>query len=129
MAFTATLHENLALSGETLTASNSYSGNSSGPSIDEAIPDSSTDLLITFALDQSAMTLIYILSDQVLTLETNNSSAPTDTLVLVAGEPYIWHTGSLFTNLITADITVLYATNASGSTANLKIRVLTDPTP
>ena len=115
--------------GVTLSQSVTSSG-SSESNIDEAIADSSTDLEITLTLDQSEMVSIYIESDQNITIETNSGSAPTDTLTLVANEPIIWTTNAVHSNPITADITAnIFVTNASGSTANLKIRALQDATP
>ncbi len=98
--------------------------------VDEAIPDSSTDLEITFLIDQSAMVSLYIESDQAIKIETNSGSAPTDDIDIVANEPIIWTTNSVHANPITADVTAnIFITNSSGSTANLKIRALQDATP
>jgi hypothetical protein len=97
-------------------------------SIEETVPDSSTDLEIAFALDVSQLKSIYIVSDQDITLETNSGSAADDTIALVAGVPYIWHSDSYHTCLLGTDITELYATNASGTDATLQIEALYDPT-
>lgn len=98
--------------------------------VDESIPDSSTDLEITFTIDQSAMVSLYIESDQNLTIETNDGTTPTDTITLVANEPIIWTTNSVHSNPITADVTAnIFITQSSGSTAILKIRALQDVTP
>lgn len=130
MAFTQTLKLDwVGPSGRQITAANNYSGGAQA-SVSESIPDSSTDLQVTFALDVSAIKSIYIKSDQNITLETNNGSTPDDTLTLLAGVPYIWHTDSYFTNLLTTDITTdIFITNSSGSAALLEIEVVTDPTP
>lgn len=98
-------------------------------SLSEDVPDSSTDLEIAFVLDVSEVKAIYIVSDQDLTLETNNGGSPVDTLSLVADEPVVWHSTSLHSNPFSTDITALFATNASGSAAVLQIEVLYDPTP
>jgi len=79
-------------------------------------------------IDVSQLKAIYILSDQNITLETNSGSAPADTLNLLANVPYVWHTGSYFTNLLTTDVTASYWTNASGSVANVNIELVVDPT-
>ena len=97
--------------------------------ISEAIADSETDLEITFTLDQSAMQSFYMVSDQDIMVETNNGAAPTDTFTLLANIPLPWTSGRRSINPVTADITALFITNSSGSTANLEIRVLTDSTP
>ena len=98
--------------------------------VDESIPNDSTDLEITFLIDQSEMVSLYIESDQNITIETNSGGAPTDTLTLVANEPILWTTNSVHDNPLTADITAdIFITNSSGSTANLKWRALQDATP
>lgn len=115
--------------GRILTRSNPYVGGSQGPGLDESIPDEASDLLVNFALDFSSLQSFYLVSDQVLTIKTNDSGAPDDTFVLVANEPLVWHAGSLHDNPVTVDITKLYVSNASGSAAALKWEILTNPTP
>jgi len=97
--------------------------------LDEAVADSETDLEITYEIDQSAMQSFYMVSDQDVTVETNDGAAPDDTFSLQANIPLVWTANSNLTNPVTTDITALFVTNASGSTANLKIRALVDPTP
>jgi len=92
------------------------------------VADASTDFLVAMTLDVSQLKLIYIVSDQAITLETNSGSAPSDTITLVADVPYVWHTGSYYTNLLATDITATYWTNASGATANVDIQIVVDPT-
>lgn len=128
MAFAHTIGINWSSGSRGIESSNAYSG-AAQQSIDEAIPDSSSDLLVAFSLDVSEIKSIYILSDKDLTLETNNGGAPDDTITLVGGVPYIWHTGSYFTNLLTTDITALYLTTGSVGEARFQLEVVTDPTP
>lgn len=116
-----------ALSGS-ISNSLSFSG-SSATEVSESIPTASTDADIVIAIDVSAVKAFFIVSSAAITVETNDGSSPDDTLTLVAGQPYIWHTGSYDSFLLTADVTVLYITNASGSTADIEIRVLQDATP
>lgn len=97
--------------------------------IDESVSNNSTDLAITCAIDVSAVASFFIISTANVTVETNNASSPTNTLTLVADEPYVWTTDSLDTFKLTGDVTVMYVTNVSGSTAALKVRVLQDSTP
>jgi len=128
MAFSHTLAQQISTSGNTISKDNTYSGGSQ-TSVDESIPDSSSDLEVAFTLDVSEIQAIYIVSDQNMTLETNSGAAPDDTISLVAGVPYVWHTGSYFVNKLTTDITALFMTNSSGSAARLQIEVVFDPTP
>lgn len=106
----------------------SFSG-SSATEVSESVPTASTDAGIVIAIDVSAVKAFYIVSSAAITVETNDGSSPDDTLNLLAGQPYVWHTGSYDSFLLTADVTVLYITNASGATANIEIRVLQDATP
>lgn len=100
-----------------------------GSSLAEAIPDSSTDLPVAFVLDLSECKSFYIKSDQALTVKTNSSSVPDDTLVLAANVGYLWQPLSIGAFVITVDIASLFVTNASGAVANLVVEELHDPTP
>jgi len=128
MAFQHTITEKVTRDGQSVTSENTFTG-SGQISINETIQDGQTDKLINFALDVSQIQSIYIVSDQDLTLETNDGTTPDDTINLVANKPYIWYQGSYFTNLLTTDITALYATNSSGADATLQIEVVYDATP
>ena len=98
-------------------------------SLSESIADAATNLPVAFTLDVSATKSFLIVSDQAVTVKTNSSGAPANTLVLVAGVPYIWHSSSYDTFKLTIDVTSLFVTNASGFAATLEIEALVDPTP
>jgi len=115
--------------GRQITSEETYSGDSQGPSLDVTVPDESSDMLVNFALDVSQIKAIYIVADQDVTLETNDSGSPDDTISLAAGVPYVWTTDSYDSCLLTADITKLYFTNASGSEATVQLEVVHDATP
>lgn len=112
-----------------LSPSLSFSG-SSLLEIEETVANGATDDDIVLAIDVSAVKLFYIVSDQAVTVETNATDATGgNTLSLVANQPYFWHTGSYDTFKLTADVTIAYITNASGSSATIKIRCIQDATP
>jgi hypothetical protein len=97
--------------------------------IDETIADTTTDGLVALAIDVSQLESAFILSDQDLTLETNSGSAADATISLKANEPLIWRKATYFVNPFgSTDVTALYVTNASGSSASLRARLLIDPT-
>lgn len=125
---TFTAQQAMTTPSGTLTDSKSYSG-SSFLELEESVANGSTDLAIVVAIDVSAVKAFYIISDVAMTIETNSGSSPTNTLSLVAGVPYLWTTDSYNTFKLTGDVTVMYATNASGSAGTLKLRVLQDATP
>lgn len=128
MAFSHEIGINWSNGSRGINAPKTYSG-AAQQSLDESIPDSSTDLLVAFSLDVSAIKSIYILSDKAMTLETNNGTTPDDTISLLAGVPYIWNTDSYDTNKLTTDITALYMTTGSVGVAQFQLEVVTDPTP
>lgn len=97
--------------------------------LDLTVADSVSDQLVTMAIDFSEMVGLFIYSDFAVTVETNDGTTPDDTIAVVAEVPVVWYTDCDHINPLTADVTALYITNASGSTANIKIRVLQDSTP
>lgn len=99
------------------------------PGLDESIPDSSTDLAVTYSLDVSAVVGFFMVSDAAVTIETNDGTTPDDTMTLTAGVPYVWYTGKPEAFAFTTDITALYVTNSSGGAARLQIKALSDATP
>jgi hypothetical protein len=104
----------------------------SGPSaimLDEAIADGSTDLQVACAFALTGLQAFLLVSDQALTVKTNNSGAPQETLAIAAGKPLIYLPGTGAPALFAGAVTALFVTNASGATAALKVRVLHDSTP
>lgn len=128
MSVSHSIEQNWESAGRRLTSQNVYSAGAQS-TLDEAIPDESTDLELVFTLDVSEIESIIIICDQDLTLKTNNATTPVDTLDLLAGLPYIWTVDSYFENKLTTDITALFVTNASGKVANLHLEEVHDPTP
>lgn len=128
MAFSHTITRQVNNGGETIAKTNTYSGDGR-ESRTIAVPDSTTDQLVNLTMDVSQIKSLYIVSNYAVTVETNSSSAPTNTIALVADTPLIWHTGSYYTNLLTADVTAIYLTNASGSAATVNIEIVHDSTP
>lgn len=94
--------------------------------ISETIAASQTDKLVAFTLDVSQAKSVFVQADAACTVETNSSSAPDNTLSLVADEPIIWYSGSSLTNPFTVDVTKLYVTTTVETV--LDVRVLYDPT-
>ena len=98
--------------------------------VSESIPDSSTDLEVDWVCDLSALFALIIVSDQDMTLKTNDAGAPIQTFLLKAGEAIPWSKNLVgLLNPITTDVTSIFLTNSSGSAANLRIRSLSDATP
>lgn len=107
---------------------NSYAG-SSTVEVDEDVTTGQTNFQINVAIDVSTIKSIVINSTQNVTLETNSGGSPSETINLAANVPYKWHVGSYFANLLATDITAIFITNSSGSTANVTLRCVQDSTP
>lgn len=125
---TGSLQQNITIAGRTFNVANAYTGTGMSRVTDESIPIAA-DNLVAWALDLSQLKLLYIHCTEIVTLETNSSDTPDDTIVLQAGVPLIWRLADYYTNLITADVTSLYVTNASSAVAVLNIEALFDATP
>ncbi len=83
-----------------------------------------TDTLVAFTLDRSILLSLCLYCDVAVTIKTNSSGSPTDTITLVAGQAHVWvlATDTLANCPITANITALYITNAA--LASFKLRSL-----
>ena len=125
MAFTHTLQRNWVGNGTSKNSSVNYSGDSQ-VSLETTVADGQTDQqeVIAFSVASNKLQSVFIISDQAITVEFNSTAGSGGAVTLVANVPYIWHTGSYFTNLITADVTTTYWTNASGSTANIRLEAV-----
>lgn len=102
--------------------------------LDEAVVDGAAGLSIVATLDVSALKLLYLISDQALTVKTNDNGSPNNTFTLAANVPFAWVEGGAALRdtagaLVTVDVATLKVTNASGNDATLKVRALYDPTP
>ena len=109
-----------------VTGDNSYG-------LETVVAIGAADDLLIIALDYDEIRGLYILSDQDLTINTNSTGAPDDTIELIANEPLEWHKFATpgeeyFTNPFTVDVTKMYLTNGSGVEANLTIIVVQDAT-
>lgn len=114
--------------GGPIASSKTYTG-SSDISISESVANGQTNKQINVAIDVTAVKSFYLLSDRNVTLETNDGSSPDDTIALIANVPYVWTTDSYDSFLLGTDVTAVFITNSSGSTANIEMRILQDATP
>lgn len=96
----------------------------------ETLATASDDEEMAFTLDFSACKAFYLVSDQDITFDTNAADpGHDDQISLLANEPYVWHETSYHTFLIGTDITSVFISNNSGSTATIYCLALSDPTP
>jgi hypothetical protein len=98
--------------------------------IDVSIPASSTNLLIAFTLDVSTAIAGGIYASKAVTIKTNNSGTPVDTITLEDAEAIVWGNDEPdgVACPFTQDVTALYVTNAGSAASTLKIAFGTDVT-
>ncbi len=117
-------------SGTSITATETVTSNEER-SYDDSVADGQTAFQVDISLVRSTLKALSIYSDRAVTIKTNSSSSPTDTITLVAGQNLVWSlaTDGLSKCPISASVTALYIANASGAAASVKIRSLSDATP
>lgn len=94
------------------------------------IAASTTDQQVIVAFTTAALKGCYLVSTQDITIETNSSSAPDDTITLSANEPLVWHTDCGLTIPFSANVTTLYlTTGAISASATVTLVFLHDTTP
>jgi hypothetical protein len=95
----------------------------------EAIATASTNSEVNIAIDVSEVVSFVIVSTAACTVKINDGTTPDYTYTLVANVPQFWHDGMGTAFTLTTDVTAVYITNTSGTTANVTISAYQDATP
>lgn len=83
----------------------------------EPYPAGSTDVEYDITFSHTTLKKIFLVSDQDMTIKTNSSGSPSQTISLKAGRPLRWGASEgYFTNPITADVTKFFISCTSSST-------------
>ena len=101
----------------------SWSRNFSGDTqvaLDTQIAAATTNQLFTLAIDVSQVKLLVMHSDVAMTIKTNSSGSPANTVNLIAGLAYEYGEGGYSTLILTTDVTAIYVT----STLAGRLRIL-----
>lgn len=123
----AVIERNITIGGVSTTSKKTYT-DTAEISIVEAIADSTTDGPVALTMDVSKITAWFMVCDQVVLVETNSGSAPDESFTLDANVPMLWTDDDKSINPLATNITGLFITNSSGSTATFKFFVLYDAT-
>lgn len=134
MAVSCKLTTSLQLGSKTLNNSRTIAGVDLGPVLEVDIPANQTNLQINFPIDASLVKVAYIHATQAMTLKTNSSSSPTDTINLLANAEKIAVDG-VDTDLFSGDVAVvsnettggIFVTNTTAGKLTIAIGV--DATP
>lgn len=79
------------------------------------------------AIDVEQLKVLHIQATADMTIKTNSSGSPADTLTIVANKPLLWFDGCGMVCPLDTDVTQLYVASADGGT--LQITVGQDVTP
>lgn len=110
---------------ETLTKSVAYTYPAE-KNLDLTIPTGTTNKFIAVAWVTANLKSYYLVSDQNVTIKTNSSGTPQETINLVAGNPITFRFDDGRGALFAGSVTGLYVSNASGATAAITQRALED---
>lgn len=108
--------------GAVFSTSNKFTGQTEA-AYDGTIAANATNFAIALAFPVTGLQSVCIYSDTNLTVMTNSSSSPAQTINLTANVPIEWGVG-MGTNPITAAVTQLFVTNATANPAKFKVRAL-----
>lgn len=129
MSFSQSHTRTIEIGGDISISEKRTTSSGGQANVDEVVADGASNLAIAWAMVLAKLKAIAIqVTGGDLTLETNDAGTPDDTLVLEDGKIYDWvqdDQGALF---LTADVTGLFATNASGADVRLRIFAVYDPT-
>jgi hypothetical protein len=93
--------------------------------VDVTIAASQTNSPVTCAFVLANVKSLFILSSQAVTLKTNSTSSPGNTISLKAGIPLEWTNSAGYYSIpFAADVTILYITTTIAT--RLQIKVLTN---
>lgn len=121
------INKRVVTPNQTIDLAQTYTG-SLGLTLDETAAQSATTQFF-IAIDVSAVKAFVVTSDKAVTLKTNSSGSPDNTLALVANKPYEWNTDSYDTFKLTTDVTSIYVVVAGGSAARIQLEAILDATP
>lgn len=124
--FTHTLGVTYHTDAGTITStSSSYTGDSE-ENLDVAVPANTTNKEYDLTCIAADLKSLVLYSDQAMTIKTNSSGTPQETIVLAAKSQLVWNTDSAMAKPFSANVTKIFVTTgAIPATANLRIRLLT----
>jgi hypothetical protein len=130
VSFTLTRTIQVSGNGASLTATETFT-EGGNPRLSESIPDSSTNLLVSLAVDVSELAFISIFATGALTVTGVKSGPATEgaDLTVSPTKPFTWAATDGTANPWAEDLIGFYIDNASGAAVDLIIETLQDVTP
>lgn len=129
MSFTHNINVQWSRGNDQLTARQSVEADGEIPAVSISVPKNSSNLHVVYALDVSQVKLFVLISTGDVTIKTNSSSVPDDTIALKANVPYVWSASHIDAFQLGTDVTGLYITEPNVAACTVEIRGLMDATP
>ena len=117
--------------GETKQFIESPTGDGAKP-VDVSIPAATTNKQVNVAATRANLAAVVLYASAAVTVKTNSSGSPQETIELAAGEVRKWTStegAGLAGCPFSGNLTAFYLTNAGGSAATFKAWLLEDVTP
>ncbi|HAP39454.1 MAG TPA: hypothetical protein DCQ94_06820 [Nitrospira sp.] len=91
------------------------------------VPHEATADRKTVSIDVSQLKSLFLTSTRDVTVKTNSTGSPDNTIELKAGKPAIWWENCGWDCQLTVDVTDFYVANASGQSATIQLRTILEP--
>ena len=125
MSFSVSTRESATANALSIDATRTVQGDSQ-LAILQLVPAATVDQEILAAIDISLAKMVMIKSTQDVTIKTNSTGAPDDTLAMTANIPRVWRDGDYNAIFLTADVAKFFISNATANEATVQILALID---
>jgi hypothetical protein len=119
MTFDASIRTDVPYNGGSISAVRNFSGDAQ-IALDTVIAPAASNQLFTLAIDVSQVKMLVMLAENAMTIRTNSSGSPANTVNLLAGVPYEFGQGGYETLILTTDVTAIFVTSTLGG----RLRIL-----
>lgn len=99
-------------------------GDTEGVDLDVTIAALATNVQFATPITIAQVQSLLLFSNQALTLKTNSSSTPQDTITMRANVPIVWTQSSFHSIPFAGNVTTMFFTNAGSNPAGVNVRVL-----
>jgi hypothetical protein len=90
--------------------------------LDEVVAAGQVNKEYDISITQANIKSMVLIASQALTLKTNSTSSPQETIALAANKQLVWTIDHIEAKPFAGNITKFYVTNAGGTDATLKFR-------
>ena len=92
--------------------------------VNDSVAASTTNKHYAVAVTKTQIVAMVLYASKAVTIKTNSSSTPQETITLADGAQITWYSTSTATCPFSSDVTGFYVTNAGSSASSIKFRFL-----